>query len=66
MWRCLAAVLVICLSGPVTAAEKKSVNEQILEIMRAKNVIDEQQYQDLLEQARQEEAANAAAAVSAA
>jgi phosphate-selective porin OprO/OprP len=66
MWRCLAAVLVICLSGPVTAAEKKSVNEQILEIMRAKNVIDEQQYQDLLEQARQEEAANTAAAVSAA
>jgi phosphate-selective porin OprO/OprP len=67
-WRAAAAatLVALCVSAPAVAAEKKTVNEQILEIMRAKNVIDEQQYQDLLEQSRQEEAQRPVAAVSAA
>lgn len=69
-WRWLAVLgatwVALYGSSPAAAAEKKSVNERLLEIMRAKNVIDEEQYQDLLEQARQEEGARGMPAVSAA
>jgi len=65
-----AALLALCTTLPAMAAEKKaekkSVAEQLLEIMRAKNMIDEQQYEDLLAQARAEQAERATPAVSAA
>ncbi len=47
-------------AGADEAPAKKSVAEQLLDIMRAKDVIDEQQYQDLLRQAREEQAERAA------
>ena len=58
-----AALLALCAALPAMAAEKKaekkSVAEQLLEIMRAKNMIDDQQYEDLLTQARAEQAERA-------
>ncbi len=69
-----AAAAVLALFAPLSAlagdaqppAAKKTVAEQLLDIMRAKNVIDEEQYQALLEQARQEAAERSAPAVAAA
>lgn len=49
-----------------SSAPKKTVAEKLLEIMRAKNVIDEEQYRTLLEQAREEAAERSAPAVAAA
>ena len=50
-------MLLALVSSTALAEEvKKSVAEQLLEVMRAKEMIDEQQYQDLLEQARAEQA----------
>ncbi|MCC6642895.1 MAG: hypothetical protein IT386_17175, partial [Deltaproteobacteria bacterium] len=56
-----AAVLVLCSplmarADETSSAPKKTVAEKLLEIMRAKNVIDEEQYRTLLEQAREEAA----------
>lgn len=66
----LACIVLGLLAGlaalPAAAAEKKSVAEQLLEIMRAKEIIDDAQYEELLEQARAEQAERAAPAVSAA
>lgn len=70
LWAALLAVSIATAAplahGDETPPPKKSVAEQLLEIMRAKNVIDEAQYQDLLEQAKQEAAERRAPAVAAA
>lgn len=41
--------------GTATAEKKKSVNERILEILIEKDIITEKQYQELLQQAKEEE-----------
>ncbi len=48
---------IICLAWPgnVLAQKKKSVNERILEILIEKNIITRDQYEDLLQQAKDEE-----------
>jgi len=48
---------IICLTWPgnVLAQQKKSVNERILEILIEKNIITKDQYEDLLQQAKEEE-----------
>lgn len=51
---------------PGRAAEKKPLTERLLDIMLEKQVIDGEQYEELLEQAREEQAARPAPAVSAA
>ena len=48
---------IICLTWPgnVLAQQKKSVNERILEILIEKNIITKDHYEDLLQQAKEEE-----------
>ena len=48
------------------AAEKKTVTEEVLEILKASGTISEQKYQELLERAQAEEAERAATAKAAA
>ena len=61
--RTLPMILIIitfCWPGTIAAQEKKkkkSVNERILEILIEKNIITRPQYEDLLKQAKEEEAA---------
>jgi phosphate-selective porin OprO/OprP len=60
-----AALVLLSLAMPGVAAEKKPLTERLLDIMREKNVIDDQQYEELLEQAREEAETRPVAAVSA-
>ena len=64
----IATLLLLCIAVPGHAAAeaKKPLTERLLDIMREKEVIDDEQYDELLQQARDEEAARAIPPVSTA
>ncbi|MBW1868857.1 MAG: hypothetical protein JRI73_06065, partial [Deltaproteobacteria bacterium] len=51
----LFGIIALNWPGNILARQKKSVNERILEILIEKNIITKDQYEDLLQQAKEEE-----------
>jgi len=51
----MCGIFLIIWPGEVGAQKKRSVNQRILEILIEKGIITENQYQDLLKQAKEEE-----------